>query len=80
MLEAVRGDGCALQFASDELRADPEERVSLQSRWRVFTVKDGVVVVLFFLGKTMGGDGDVEFFWGWVGGFMQPRCWFSGFY
>lgn len=50
MLEAVRGDGCALQFASDELRADPEERVSPQSRWRVFTVKGGCgggVVFLF---------------------------------
>ena len=77
VLEAVRGDGCALQFASDELRADPEERVFFCGGWS----KGGAVVVLFCLGKTMGGDGEVYmFFCGWVGGFMQPRCWFISVY
>lgn len=66
MLEAVRGDGCALQFASDELRADPEERVSSEGG-------EGWCGGPCFWGKTMGGEGDVKFFLGWVGGFMQPR-------
>lgn len=78
MLEAVRGDGCALQFASDELRADPEERVFFAEggrrvvRWWCFFVwvrpwEVMVRFICFFVG-------------GWVGGFMQPRCWFISVY
>lgn len=77
MLEAVRGDGCALQFASDELRADPEERVSPQSRWRVFTVKGGVVGGVFFVWVRPWEVRVMLVFLG-VGGWFQ--CWFIGFY
>lgn len=65
MLEAVRGDGCALQFASDELRADPEESFFSEGGegWC-----GGVVLCL---GKTMGGEKVMLSFFGvggWVGG------------